>query len=644
MVEESNTASQDEARQLAAILAADVVGYSRLMEQNERDTLQRLRDLRQNLIQPTVAQHRGRIFKTNGDGFLVEFASVVDGVHCAVEIQRMMSARNLDLPEDRRLDLRIGVNLGDVFHEGDDVFGDGVNIAARLEGLADPGGIYVSRAVREQMREMLSFDFQDLGEHKLKNISRVIQVFRVRIDGEAEAAAPRPAGSRPVSGRSRRMAPLAAGLLVIALAAGLAWRFDLLRPSPHRPAPWSAEDRRVSFLVLPFDAPSGDAASADYAAALTDDAIARLGVERHAGLVLPRGAAQGLTGLSIEQVGRRLGVAYVVEGVVRRVGDTFTTRVTLTDVAGDKVIGSDQMSEPALAAHDQSRRTVLTLDGNLVRMAMQAEVARIQAMPEKDRDARDYLTLAWTLRGRHTREAADQEVALAERAVALAPDDPHTILAYGIALAYRAGNHHYPGAGDDEKKSEGLLQRVLAVDPQNIEAQLGQMLNYMTQGRCDDVLAVGDQILALDPAFVSALLNKSICLAILGREGEAAATLERIPGYAENARNPSMLGNLAAIEALSGDYAASEAKLRAALVALPAEASDYRRIMQLGLIADEVLQGKMSDARRELADYVAANPSQATITSIAPLVENSAAGQKLADLVLDGVRKAGMPE
>jgi len=173
-------------RHLAAILAADIVGFSRRMEEDELGTLHRLRDLHHNLIEPKIAEYRGRVFKTTGDGFLAEFVSVVDAVHCAVDIQRMMAARNLDLSEDHRLNLRIGVNLGDVFCEGKDVFGDGVNIAARLESIAPPGGIYISRAACDPIRERLAFDFEDLGERHVKNITRLIHVFNVRIQGLAE--------------------------------------------------------------------------------------------------------------------------------------------------------------------------------------------------------------------------------------------------------------------------------------------------------------------------------------------------------------------------------------------------------------------------------------------------------------------------
>ena len=181
----SPEASDRTERHLAAILAADVVGYSRHMEQDEVGTLRKLRDLHRNMIAPRIAEYRGRVFKKMGDGFLAEFVSVVEAVHCAVDIQRTMAARNLDLTEGSRLYLRIGVNLGDVFCEGEDVFGDGVNIAARLESIAPPGGIYVSRAACDPIRERLAFDFEDLGTRQVKNITRPIHVFNVLIDGLA---------------------------------------------------------------------------------------------------------------------------------------------------------------------------------------------------------------------------------------------------------------------------------------------------------------------------------------------------------------------------------------------------------------------------------------------------------------------------
>jgi class 3 adenylate cyclase len=193
------TQSANVERKLAAILAADVVGYSRLMGLDEEGTHEQLKAHRRELFDPKITEHRGRIVKTTGDGLLVEFASVIDAVRCAVEVQRGMAERNADLDPDRRLDFRIGINLGDIIIDGDDIYGDGVNVAARLEGLAEPGGIYVSRVVRDQVRDKLDFGFEDMGAQSVKNISRPIRVHRVQIAGM-----PQTAGSPSMAGAGRR--------------------------------------------------------------------------------------------------------------------------------------------------------------------------------------------------------------------------------------------------------------------------------------------------------------------------------------------------------------------------------------------------------------------------------------------------------
>ena len=176
-------------RKLTAILAADVAGYSRLMGEDEEGTLRRLGDCRAALFDPKVAEHHGRIFKTTGDGLLVEFSSVVDAVRCAVEIQRGMVERNAPLPDDKRMDFRMGINLGDVMAVEDDIYGDGVNVASRIEGLADPGGICVSKTVVDQVQDKLDLAFEDMGEKQVKNIARPVQVMRVLLDGTVPSAA-----------------------------------------------------------------------------------------------------------------------------------------------------------------------------------------------------------------------------------------------------------------------------------------------------------------------------------------------------------------------------------------------------------------------------------------------------------------------
>jgi adenylate cyclase len=185
-------ASERVERKLAAILAADIAGYSRLMGADEEGTLASLKILRRDLIDPKVKEHRGRIVKTTGDGILIEFPSVVEAVRCAVEVQQSIFERNADVPKDRRIEFRVGVNLGDIIVEDKDIYGDGVNIAARLEGLAEPGGVCISRTVRNQVRDKLPYAFEDLGEQSAKNIARPVRVYRVILEGGAAAGGPQP--------------------------------------------------------------------------------------------------------------------------------------------------------------------------------------------------------------------------------------------------------------------------------------------------------------------------------------------------------------------------------------------------------------------------------------------------------------------
>jgi adenylate cyclase len=263
-------------RKLAAIVAADVAGYSRLMAADEEGTLARLKGHRKALIDPKIAEHGGRIIKTTGDGMLVEFASVVDAVRCVVEIQRGMLERNADIPPDTRIDFRVGVNVGDVIVDGDDIFGDGVNVAARLEGLAEPGGILVAGVVRDQVRDKLSFSFDDLGDRNVKNIPRPVRAYRVKLNDDGI-----PPSAKPAAGLGgRRIAGIAAAALLLIVVAGGAWYVaggsksaaTVAQQSAASPPP--AEPARplphLSIVVLPFANLSGDAAQDYFADGVTE--------------------------------------------------------------------------------------------------------------------------------------------------------------------------------------------------------------------------------------------------------------------------------------------------------------------------------------------------------------------------------------
>ena len=276
-------------RKLAAILAADVVGYSRLMGADEVGTLTRLKACREGVVDPKIASHRGRMVKLMGDGALIEFASAVDAVRCAIDIQEGMAARNADLPDAEHLEFRIGINVGDVIVEGDDLYGDGVNIAARIEGIAPPGGICLSRTARDQVRDRMSVRVEDMGEQTLKNISRPIQVFRVLCDGE-EAS--------PVS-----RAPAAA-----------------------------ASGEQVSIAVLAFDNMSQDPEQEYFSDGMGEDIITDLSkvADLH---VIARNSSFAYKGqsVSIPDVARELGVRYVLEGSVRKAGNRVRVNAQLID-------------------------------------------------------------------------------------------------------------------------------------------------------------------------------------------------------------------------------------------------------------------------------------------------------------------------
>src|SRR5437763_10620023 len=279
-------------RKLAAILAADIAGYSRLMGADEEGTLARLKALRSELIDPKSRQHHGRIVKTTGDGILIEFLSVVDAVRCAIEVQQGMLERNVDLPQEQRMEFRVGVNLGDVMIEGRDLYGDGVNIAARLEALAQPGGICISRTVLSHARDKVPFDVEDAGEQTLKNIARPVHVYRIIITP----------GQRPATPKSE----------VPALAL------------PDKP----------SVAVLPFTNMSGDPEQEFVSDGIAEDVITAL--SRYPSLfVIARNSSFTYKGRSVDvkQVGRELGVRYVLEGSVRKAGNRI--RVTAQLIEGE---------------------------------------------------------------------------------------------------------------------------------------------------------------------------------------------------------------------------------------------------------------------------------------------------------------------
>src|ERR671936_545337 len=371
-------------RKLVAILAADVVGYSRLMEVDETGTLARLKAHRLELIDPVIAKTRGRIIKTTGDGLLVEFHSVVDAVQCANEIQQRMARRNADVSAARAIQFRIGINLGDVIVEDDDIFGNGVNVAARLEALAEPGGICVSAAVRDQVGERLEIAFEDIGEQTVKNIARPIRVYRVAAPWQAGAA--------------ERGVDTATG-----------------KP-PTKP----------SIAVLPFSNMSGDPEQEFFVDGLTEDIITELSRFRDL-LVISRNSVFVHKGkpVKVQDVAREFGVDYVVEGSVRKAADRVRVTVQLIDAETDTHLWAeryDRELRDIFAIQDEVTAAVVATLSGRVEAATHERVAR---KPTANMAAYECVLAGKILHHRSAREANVEALRMLNRAIELDPKYAH---------------------------------------------------------------------------------------------------------------------------------------------------------------------------------------------------------------------------
>ena len=346
-------------RRLAAIVSADVVGYFLLMGRDDSATLAGLKAHRRELIDPKIAEYGGRIVKTTGDGLLLEFPSVVDAVRCTVDVQRGMAERNAGVPPEQRIEFRIGINVGDIIIDGEDIFGDGVNVAARLQTLAEPGGICVSRVVRDQVLDKLSFAFEDLGSQQVKNIARPVEAYRVDL---ATGALPTPS-----MGRRRRQrlthGPwrwIAVGTLALGVAGIAVW---LLLPLLKSSSASADSPPPMSITILPFVAASDSAVDRQYAERLTNDLTTGIGRDRQV-TVTASSVASAITGGTIDlpALGRQLNVRYIAEGEIRRIGEKLVVAVRLTDAKTRNQVWSDrrEYETAALAASPDAAQLQLT--------------------------------------------------------------------------------------------------------------------------------------------------------------------------------------------------------------------------------------------------------------------------------------------
>jgi TolB-like protein len=444
-------------RRLAAILAADVAGYSRLMGADEEGTLERLKALRHELLDPKIAEHKGRIVKTTGDGLLVEFVSVVDAVRCAVAVQQAMPERNTSSAADSRIELRIGINLGDVIVEGDDLYGDGVNIAARIEALADAGGVFVSNTVHDHVRDRLPFVFEDLGEQQVKNIARPVRVYRVRDVGAAKTPAP-PA-----------------------------------LPLPDKP----------SIAVLPFANMSGDPEQEYFADGMVEEIITALSRIRWL-FVIARNSSFTYKGQSVDvkQIGRELGVRYVLEGSVRKAGMQVRITGQLIDAVTGTHLWADRFDGSLEDVFELQARVAVSVAGVIEPTLQAAEMRRSAARPTTDLSAYDLYLRALAIFFPITKERIFEALGLLEQAIAI---DRH----YGLALSWAAfchGRFVIEGwteePGTSRRKAGDLAREALLVgenDP-GVLANAAFVLGYFGED-VSAMIGLIDRALALNPSF-----------------------------------------------------------------------------------------------------------------------------------------------
>ena len=573
-------------RRLTAILAADVVGYSRLMGEDEVGTLARLKSCRRELVDPAIEEFHGRIIKLMGDGALVEFASVVDAVQCAAAIQRRMADRDQGTAEARQIRFRIGVNLGDVIVEGNDIYGDGVNIAARLEAMAEPGGICISGTAFDHAVHKVDVGFAGLGEQRLKNIADPVRVYRVLLDpGEAGkiVAAPRRPGSRIMI-----LAGIAAACSSPCLQACLHGNGR----SPLRP-------QRPSVAVLPFANLSGDPSQDYFADGITEDLITDLA--KLSGLdVIARNSVFAYKGkpLVLADVGRDLGVRFVVEGSVRRTGDQIRLNAQLIDIAtGDNLWANrfDRGIADVFAVQDEMSREIAKALGV---QPSAAESERMARPPTANLEAYDYYLRAEQAARTGRRAGLREALALYDKAEELDPAFAEAFAADARTTVYiwRAAFDDIIQSAPARKRAYEKASRALELDPDlsSPYAILGIM--QVVDRRYEEAIASAKRAVALGPGDAEAQIALGYVQLFAGNHAEAAAAVETALKLDPNL-SPIDREVAGLVFLLQGDTAKAIETLERTRDDAPA-VGDFR----ITLAAAYARAGRLPDAQAAIAD------------------------------------------
>jgi TolB-like protein len=571
-------------RRLAAILAADIAGYSRLIEADEEGALSRLRALRTELIDPKIAFHHGRIVKTTGDGLLVEFASVVDALRCATEVQAAIAESNTRLPADGRIEFRIGINVGDIVVEHGDIFGDGVNVAARLEGLAEPGGICVSARVQEDAAGRLALTFEDMGNQALKNITRPVRAYRVVT--AAGSASPQSSSGPPL---------------------------------PDKP----------SIAVLPFANMSGDPEQEYFVDGMVEEIITALSRIRWL-FVIARNSTFTYKGraIDVKQVGRELGVRYVLEGSVRKAGQRVRITGQLIEALTGTHLWADRFDGSLEDVFDLQDKVASSVAGVIEPALQAAETARSAGRPTNDLTAYDLYLRAYALTLSSTRQVPEA-LSLLEQAITR---DPR----YGPALAWAAFccvRLVVDGRSEDREadrlKGTDFARRALEVagDDPGVLANAAHALAYFGED-VGAMISLVDRALALNPNYARGWHISGYLRLLAGQPDIAIEHTEAALRLSPRARVGSSLGNIGYAHFASRRFDEAVPKLLLAIQEDPSAPPPYRV-----LAACYAHMGRLDDAR-EIVRRLRA------ITSIVIPVASVQRNAEIRELLLSGLRLA----
>ena len=603
-------------RRLSAILAADVVGYSRLMQHDDQATVRALTE-RRAIFAERVAARRGRIVNAPGDSILAEFPSVIDAVDCAVEIQTEIAARNAAIADpDRRMQFRIGINLGDVIVEGEAIYGDGVNIAARLESLADYGGIALSANAYEQVRDKLSYRFVDRGEQQVKNIARPVRVYAV--DMSASGVAPR---RRAVP---RRRVLWAAGVAALVVAALLVFPTLVEREPPTQAA---------SIAVLPFANHSADTKREFFSDGLTEDVINALG--RFSAIrVIAHNTVQAYKYRTVtpDQISRELGVRYVVQGSVREAGGRVRVGVELSDAMNGTLLWSERYDGEGKEVFEIQDRIVRNIAGSLAVKLSALEQQRVAAKPPESLEAYELVLRARELMRAVQRPANREARALIAHALKLSPHyaEAHAALAY--AELQRAFFGWMEDPSDGLRRAEQAARRALAVDDPGANARAHAILGniHSFTGNYEAALADADRAIELNPSDAIARALRGGILLWLGKIDESIAASEAARRY-DPRLSPEGMFNLALAYYLAGRY-------RDAVQTAIAVPPNTRTVFLEAVHAGALAQLGESEAARRMADEVRRLDPFFDVKLFGRRLVNPAHREK----AQEGLRKAGL--